>query len=318
MSTILSKLICKKQTNDNIKQILIQANENEKLPKLHQLLQQISGSIVIFLDTKRGVDNLTNYLNDSNYNVVSIHGDKKQYQRQAAIGKFTNGEVPILIATDVASRGLDFPSVSYVFNYDMPKNIDDYIHRIGRTGRCGKSGIAISFLSDNNKTIVKPLYDCLSKQNQEIPKWFNEMYFKVKNDKFQPYTHKNNFKNKNNDFGNGDNRSSNNSFLQRKRQQDGSNDRQDNFTNNKSHYSKNQSSNADYVNKQNNTINNNQHFSNYGYSSSINGWGDKNSDNFSPEIVLNEGGKKSPDYRSNKNRNDNFSQEGYKRRKFDR
>jgi len=175
------------KASQNVTQMILYAKEEEKIIQLHQFLQKIKGSIIskinifnsiilVFLDTKRGVENLNHFLEKSNYNVIAIHGDKKQFQRQAAIQKFTNGEVPILIATDVASRGLDFPKVSYVFNYDMPSNIDAYIHRIGRTGRCGDKGVAVSFINDNNKNIVKSLFNLLKSQNQEIPEWFERMY----------------------------------------------------------------------------------------------------------------------------------------------
>lgn len=116
--------------------------------------------------------------------MIAIHGDKVQNKRQEAINKFSNGEVPILIATDVASRGLDFPHVSYVFNFDMPTNIDDYIHRIGRTGRCGNKGTAVSFISDKNKPIIKDLYSVLVKMKQNIPEWFEAIYQKNLNENF--------------------------------------------------------------------------------------------------------------------------------------
>ena len=127
------------------------------------------------METKRSVDELDRFLNRANYNVISIHGDKDQFRRQEAINKFSNGDVPILIATDVASRGLDFPNVSYVFNYDMPSNIDDYVHRIGRTGRCGNKGKAVTFITQQCKPVVKELYKLLRKQNNEIPEWFKEI-----------------------------------------------------------------------------------------------------------------------------------------------
>ncbi len=76
----------------------------------------------------------------------------------------------------MASRGLDFPNVAYVFNYELPTNIDDYIHRIGRTGRCGNSGKAISFINENNLMLVKDLYNLFLKLNQEIPPWFEQLY----------------------------------------------------------------------------------------------------------------------------------------------
>lgn len=96
---------------------------------------------------------------------------------------FTNGDVPILIATDVASRGLDFPNVSYVFNYDMPTNIDDYVHRIGRTGRCGNKGTAVSFINDNSRPIIKDLYKLFVKLNKPIPDWFQSLNRKAEMDK---------------------------------------------------------------------------------------------------------------------------------------
>lgn len=92
-----------------------------------------------------------------------------------AIECFSKGSVPILIATDVASRGLDFPNIPYVINFDLPNNIDDYIHRIGRTGRCGNKGTAYSFINDNCR-ITRDLYKLFIKSGQEIPDWFENLY----------------------------------------------------------------------------------------------------------------------------------------------
>jgi len=94
--------------------------------------------------------------------------------KQNAINAFSKGQIPILIATDVASRGLDFPNVPYVINYDLPSNIDDYIHRIGRTGRCGNQGTAISFINENCR-ITTDLYKLLKKSNQILPDWFEDL-----------------------------------------------------------------------------------------------------------------------------------------------
>lgn len=127
------------------------------------------------METKKGVDWLYDRLTSANYNVISIHGDKPQNERNLAIAKFKNGEIPILIATDVASRGLDFPKVEYVFNYDMPTNIDDYVHRIGRTARCGNKGTSISFINENDKPILKDLVYYLKKCNQQVPDWLFEL-----------------------------------------------------------------------------------------------------------------------------------------------
>jgi ATP-dependent RNA helicase DDX3X len=122
-------------------------------------------------------------LNKANYNTISIHGDKNQQKRQEAINKFKSGDVPILIATDVASRGIDFPNVTFVFNFEMPTNIDDYIHRIGRTGRCGNKGSAVSFISEKSKPVMKDLYKLLKKQNQIVPDWMEEFARRADYDK---------------------------------------------------------------------------------------------------------------------------------------
>ena len=162
--------------NSNVKQIIEYVEDNDKIGKLHEIFQKIQGNAIIFLETKKSVDNLESFLERRNYNVVAIHGDKPQNKRQEAIKYFSSGEVPILIATDVASRGLEFPNVSYVFNYDMPKNIEDYIHRIGRTGRVGNKGTAISFFNSKNSSITRDLIGILEKMEQEIPEFLYEYY----------------------------------------------------------------------------------------------------------------------------------------------
>ena len=162
--------------NSNVTHIIEYVEDNDKILKLHEIFQQIQGNAILFLETKRSVDNLESFLEKRNYNVVAIHGDKPQTLRQEAIKLFSSGEVPILIATDVASRGLDFPNVSYVFNFDMPKNIEDYIHRIGRTGRVGNKGTAISFFNSKNASIAKELINILRKMNQDIPEFLYQYY----------------------------------------------------------------------------------------------------------------------------------------------
>ena len=163
--------------NENVEQLIYYVKEEEKVAKLHEILQVAEGNVLIFLEKKKSVDKLEDFLLSRNYNAIGIHGDKIQSERQKAIKKFSSGEIPILVATDVASRGLDFPNVSYVFNFDMPKNIEDYIHRIGRTGRVGNKGKAISFYNDNNKQIGKALVNELKKAGQKIPEFLEEFDF---------------------------------------------------------------------------------------------------------------------------------------------
>ena len=163
--------------NENVEQTIYYVEDEEKIMKLHGILQNIEGNVIIFLEMKKSVDKLEGFLLNRNYNAIGIHGDKLQVERQKAIKKFSSGEIPILVATDVASRGLDFPNVSYVFNFDMPKNIEDYIHRIGRTGRVGNKGKAISFYNTKNKQIGFDLVKELKKANQKIPDFLQEFNY---------------------------------------------------------------------------------------------------------------------------------------------
>jgi superfamily II DNA/RNA helicase len=160
--------------NENVEQTIYYVEDEDKISKLHEILQTIEGNVIIFLEKKKSVDKLEDFLINRNYNAIGIHGDKIQVERQKAIKQFSSGEIPILVATDVASRGLDFPNVSYVFNFDMPKNIEDYIHRIGRTGRVGNKGKAISFYNNNNRQIGEALVSELKRANQKIPEFLEE------------------------------------------------------------------------------------------------------------------------------------------------
>ena len=120
-------------------------------------------------------DNLADFLYDQGFPATAIHGDRSQYEREKALAAFKTGTAPILVATAVAARGLDIPNVSHIVNYDLPSDIDDYVHRIGRTGRAGNIGIATAFFNRNNKNIVKGLVDLLTEANQEIPDFLNKI-----------------------------------------------------------------------------------------------------------------------------------------------
>mgnify|MGYP001068463893 CR=1 FL=1 len=127
------------------------------------------------MQTKRGADTLEDYLYREGFPAASIHGDRTQKEREQALANFRSGRVPILVATDVAARGLDIPNVLHVINYDMPNNVDDYVHRIGRTGRAGNTGLTTGFVCDNDHAIVGDLMDLLKESDQEIPEWFESM-----------------------------------------------------------------------------------------------------------------------------------------------
>ena len=117
-------------------------NEREKFKRLSQIIQEVqTGLTLIFLSTKIAADCLENDLLNEGVGTASIHGDRTQQEREYALQLFKTGRCPVLVATDVASRGLDIPDVRMVINYDLPTNIEDYVHRIGRTGRCGNLGI---------------------------------------------------------------------------------------------------------------------------------------------------------------------------------
>jgi len=110
-------------------------------------------SVLVFTRTKHRAERVAQQLIRAGYRVASLQGDLSQSQREAAIAGFRNGSIKILVATDIAARGIDILSISHVINYDMPENTDDYIHRIGRTGRVNKNGDALTFVTgdDSNK-----------------------------------------------------------------------------------------------------------------------------------------------------------------------
>ncbi|KAM0944886.1 putative RNA helicase [Dioscorea sansibarensis] len=126
---------------------------------------------LVFVETKRGADSLEHWLCMNGFPATAIHGDRTQPEREKALRSFKSGVTPIMVATDVAARGLDIPHVGHVINFDLPKDIDDYVHRIGRTGRAGKSGLATAFFSDGNQPLAKSLLELMQEANQEVPDW---------------------------------------------------------------------------------------------------------------------------------------------------
>ncbi|XP_048225925.1 DEAD-box ATP-dependent RNA helicase 37 [Ricinus communis] len=126
---------------------------------------------LVFVETKKGADSLENWLCVNGFPATTIHGDRTQQEREMALRSFKSGKTPILVATDVAARGLDIPHVAHVVNLDLPNDIDDYVHRIGRTGRAGKTGLATAFFNENNLSLARPLADLMQEANQEVPAW---------------------------------------------------------------------------------------------------------------------------------------------------
>jgi len=137
-----------RDTAKNVEQDVIRADGKDKVEILHDLLSKKTEfcKVLIFGRTKHGVERLSQTLERRGFKAGSIHGNKNQSQRQRALSLFKNNYIQILVATDVAARGLDIADVSHVINYDLPATYDDYVHRIGRTGRADKRGKALTFL----------------------------------------------------------------------------------------------------------------------------------------------------------------------------
>uniref|UniRef100_A0A453E5D1 RNA helicase n=1 Tax=Aegilops tauschii subsp. strangulata TaxID=200361 RepID=A0A453E5D1_AEGTS len=145
-------------------------SESQKYNKLVNLLEDImDGSrILIFMDTKKGCDQITRQLRMDGWPALSIHGDKSQAERDWVLSEFKSGKSPIMTATDVAARGLDVKDVKYVINYDFPGSLEDYVHRIGRTGRAGATGTAYSFFTAANARFAKDLISILVEAGQKV------------------------------------------------------------------------------------------------------------------------------------------------------
>ncbi|KWU45570.1 DEAD-domain-containing protein [Rhodotorula sp. JG-1b] len=158
--------------NLNITQIVEVCSDFEKRGKLIKHLEKISSEnakVLIFIATKRVADDLTKYLRQDGWPALAIHGDKQQQERDWVLAEFKSGRSPIMIATDVASRGLDVKDIGYVINYDMPNGIEDYIHRIGRTGRAGAKGTAYSYITPDQGRLAKDLVKILQDAKQVVP-----------------------------------------------------------------------------------------------------------------------------------------------------
>ena len=135
-------------TSENVEQdIIVVKNRDQKIETLHELfLKEGFEKILVFCRTKHGSDRLSKNLRERGFKADALHGDKSQSQRERALRQFEKDELKVLVATDVAARGLDIKGVTHVINYDVPETYEDYIHRIGRTGRAGKKGFALTFV----------------------------------------------------------------------------------------------------------------------------------------------------------------------------
>ena len=141
-----------------------------KVIYLLECLQKTPPPVVIFCERKGDVDEIHEYLLIKGVSAASIHGGKDQEERNEAIKSYKDGSKDVLVATDIAAKGLDFPDIQHVINFDMPEQIEDYVHRIGRTGRCGKTGVATTFINkDVPESALLDLKHLLIEAKQRVP-----------------------------------------------------------------------------------------------------------------------------------------------------
>ncbi|XP_062906853.1 DEAD-box helicase 3 X-linked a isoform X5 [Mobula hypostoma] len=166
-------------TSENITQKVVWVEEQDKRSFLLDLLNATGKDslTLVFVETKKGADSLEDFLYREGYACTSIHGDRSQRDREEALHQFRSGKCPILVATAVAARGLDISNVKHVINFDLPSDIEEYVHRIGRTGRVGNLGLATSFFNEKNSNITKDLLDLLVEAKQEVPSWLENLAY---------------------------------------------------------------------------------------------------------------------------------------------
>uniref|UniRef100_J3LS22 DEAD-box ATP-dependent RNA helicase 21 n=2 Tax=Oryza brachyantha TaxID=4533 RepID=J3LS22_ORYBR len=158
------------KATDLITQNVIMMKESEKMSRLQKILTDLGDKpAIVFCNTKKSADARAKDLDKAGFRVTTLHGGKSQEQRETSLDGFRNRRFTVLVATDVAGRGIDIPDVAHVINYEMPGSIDTYTHRIGRTGRAGKKGLATSFLTLENTDIFFDLKQMLIQSNSPVP-----------------------------------------------------------------------------------------------------------------------------------------------------
>jgi ATP-dependent RNA helicase RhlE len=142
---------------ERAQQRLFKIHENDKAPLLLHLLKESDGRVLVFVRTKRGVDRLARIVENRRHRVARLHSDRAQSERDEAMSGFREGRYQIMIATDIAARGLDVADIEHVINYDFPLSAEDYVHRIGRTARVAATGRATSFVTPSDHRYVAEL-----------------------------------------------------------------------------------------------------------------------------------------------------------------
>jgi len=156
-------------TSENVAQEIYIVTRNQKRSLLGILLKEHPGTVIVFSRTKHGAKKICRDLNNAGHTAAEIHSNRSLSQRKQALQGFKNGRYRVLVATDIAARGIDVDNIALVINYDVPEYAEDYVHRIGRTGRAGKEGRAITFImpsqSDKLRKIERLIEDKLSETN---------------------------------------------------------------------------------------------------------------------------------------------------------
>jgi len=180
--------------NSSIKQTVEVMEDGNKEMRLAELLQKTispDAKILIFCLTKRGCDILADLLWSENYRVIALHGDKSQSQRDYIMKQFKSGKMNILVATDIAARGLDVSDIQFVINYDFPLQVEDYIHRVGRTGRGGRKGESFTFFTRQDAKHASELVDILEGTKQVVSEELKSLTKKGRGGSYQSHGHRN-------------------------------------------------------------------------------------------------------------------------------
>ncbi|XP_062409775.1 probable ATP-dependent RNA helicase DDX4 isoform X3 [Sardina pilchardus] len=163
----------------DVEQLVLEVNQFSKRDQLLEILKTTGNErTMVFVETKRKADFIATFLCQEKLPTTSIHGDREQREREQALCDFRTGKCPVLVATSVAARGLDIEHVQHVVNFDLPSSVDEYVHRIGRTGRCGNTGRAVSFFdAEADTNIARSLVKVLSGAQQTVPDWLEKVAF---------------------------------------------------------------------------------------------------------------------------------------------
>ena len=190
---------------EKIKQETFQITQDKKYHELINQLVERNGSILVFVKTKHGADKIVKRLKYDGHKADAIHGNLRQSKRDRVINGFRNGYSRILVATDVAARGLDIPVIKHVINYDLPQVPEDYIHRIGRTGRAGKEGSALTFLTPSDRAMWNSISKLINPNFKSPQKKINNQFTERKKNK-NLFKRKKDFRDKKKFFKNEDNK----------------------------------------------------------------------------------------------------------------